>query len=176
VNGVMRFLVASDRETWPEYTGLIHKHIVPGVAFSQDAKRQLKEITEDACNRIGIMNGPVYFQMKVADDHPYIIEMTPRLDGCHMWNLLRRSCGVNLMKLTFSHLLVDDVSELNQNTGESKPMELVFWCQEPHTVMDRAALELPKDAEYHFYYYETGDTIRPVNGRYDKIGYYIRSL
>lgn len=176
VNGVMRFLVASDRETWPEYTGLIHKHIVPGVAFSQEAKLQLKEIAEDACNRIGIMNGPVYFQMKVMNDHPYIIEMTPRLDGCHMWNLLNRSCSVNLMRLTFLHLLQDDVSELNNWNGECTPMELVFWCQEPHTVMNRDELELPFDVEDHFYYYETGDTIRPVNGRYDKIGYYIRKL
>lgn len=176
VNGVLRFLTASDRDTWPEYTGLIHRHIVPGKAFSPLAAKRMKAVLQDACNRIGILNGPVYFQMKVADDRPFIIEMTPRLDGCHMWNLLARATGVNLMRLTFGHLLFDDLSELDRAFPAVKPMELVFWCQKPGTTMDRSRLELPGDAVDHFYYYETGDFIRPVNGRFDKIGYYIRNL
>ncbi len=176
VNGALRFLVASDRDTWPEYTGLIHRHIVPGSAFSQEAAERMKSVVQDACSRIGILNGPVYFQIKVSGDRPYIIEMTPRLDGCHMWNVLERATGVNLMRLCFRHLLCGDVSELDKWDGTVRPMELVFWCQVPGTAMDRAKLELPEDAVYHFYYYETGDRIRPVNGRYDKIGYYIRNL
>lgn len=176
VNGVLRFIVASDRDTWPEYTGLIHRHIVPGKNFSKEAERRMKRVLQDACSRIGILNGPVYFQMKVTDDQPYIIEMTPRLDGCHMWNILERATGVNLMRLAFKHLLFNDVSELDKMTDTVQQMELVFWCQEPNTYMDRSKLELPEDSAYHFYYYETGDFIRPVNGRYDKIGYYIRNL
>lgn len=176
VNGVLQFVVASDRDTWPEYTGLIHRHIVPGRAFSKKAEDGMKRILQDACNRIGILNGPVYFQMKVMGDRPYIIEMTPRLDGCHMWNILARATGVNLMQLTFRHLLFDDVSELAKWSGNVVPMELVFWCQKPKTYMDREKLELPEDAVDYFYYYENGDYIRPVNGRYDKIGYYIRKL
>jgi biotin carboxylase len=175
-NGVLRFMVASDRETWPEYTGLIHKHVVPGKSFAPETERLMKQVLQDACNRIGILNGPVYFQMKVMDERPYIIEMTPRLDGCHMWNLLARATGVNLMRLTFGHLLFDDLSELDRAFPQVKPMELVFWCQKPGTTMDRSRLELPADAVDHFYYYETGDFIRPVNGRFDKIGYYIRNL
>lgn len=176
VNGVLRFMVASDRETWPEYTGLIHKHTVPGVSFSPETERDMKRILQNACNRIGILNGPVYFQMKVMDGRPYIIEMSPRLDGCHMWNILARASGVNLMRLVFAHLLANDVSELDRAFPQVKPMELVFWCQKPGTYMDRSTLELPADAVDSFYYYETGDFIRPVNGRFDKIGYYIRNL
>ena len=176
VNGVLRFVVASDRDTWPEYTGLIHRHIVPGREFSRETEQQIKRVMEDACNRVGILNGPVYFQMKISEDKPYIIEMTPRLDGCHMWRILEMATGVNLMRLTFRHLLFNDVSELDTWDGSVRQMELVFWCQKPKTVMDRASLALPDDALYHFYYYETGELIRPVNGRFDKIGYYIRAM
>ncbi|MBE6768598.1 MAG: ATP-grasp domain-containing protein [Ruminococcaceae bacterium] len=177
VDGEIRFLVASDRDTWPEYTGLIHKHIVPAQALSAVGYERLKDVVTDACRRVGIKNGPAYFQIKVeAGDYPYIIEMTPRLDGCHMWKILSMATGINLMKLAFEHLLNGDTSELDKEIGEVKPMELVFWCQKPHTTMDRSTLELPEDALHHFYYYNTGDTIRPVNGRYDKIGYYIRKL
>lgn len=80
------------------------------------------------------------------------------------------------MQLTFRHLLFNDISELDKMVDRIKPMELVFWCQEPKTYMDRDKLELPEDAVYHFYYYETGSFISPINGRYDKIGYYIRKL
>lgn len=176
VDGSCRFVAISDRDTWPEYTGLIHKHILPTKALSPKAQLFVKDIVEEACQRVGITNGPAYFQMKVENDTPYIIEMTPRLDGCHMWNVLSRSTGVNLMKLAFEHLLLADVSELDKLNSEPKPMELVFWCQKPNTVMDRSAFELPEDAVYHYYYYEDGAVIRPVNGRFDKVGYYIRHL
>ncbi len=176
VNGVLRLMVASDRDTWPQYTGLIHRHVVPGKKFSKEAEKKMERIMEEACNRLGILNGPVYFQMKVTGNQPYIIEMTPRLDGCHMWNLLERATGINMMQLVFKHLLYNDVSELNIAAEKVTPMELVFWCQEPETYMDRSKLELPKDAVYHFYYYKNREKIRPVNGRYEKIGYYIRYL
>lgn len=176
VNGVLRFMVASDRDTWPEYTGLIHKHIVPGKEFSQETERRMRCVIQEACNRIGILNGPVYFQMKVMEEQPYIIEMTPRLDGCHMWKVLEKATKVNLMQLIFRHLMYDDVSALDKMSDKVKQMELVFWCQEPKTYMDQSKLELPNDALDYFYYYKDGDYIRPVNGRYDKIGYYIRNL
>ncbi|MEY8412517.1 ATP-grasp domain-containing protein [Lachnospiraceae bacterium 62-26] len=175
VDGVMKFLAASDRKTWPEYTGLIHKHIVPCRAISENAKRELFSIVTEACNRIGIINGPVYFQMKVEGDHPYIIEMTPRLDGCHMWNILNKATGINLMKLVFEHLLYGNTSELDKKF-RMNPMELVFWCQKPNSYMDRSVFELPEDAVEYFYYYNNGDFVRPVNGRFDKVGYYIRNL
>lgn len=176
VNGVLKLLVASDRDTWPQYTGLIHRHVVPGKKFSKEAENRMARILEEACNRLGILNGPVYFQMKVTGNQPYIIEMTPRLDGCHMWNILERATGINMMRLVFKHLLYNDVSELNKAAEKVTPMELVFWCQEPGTYMDRSKLELPMDEVYHFYYYKNGEKIRPVNGRYEKIGYYIRHL
>lgn len=175
VNGELKYLVASDRETWPEYTGLIHKHIVPSKTVNQEAKKEMLDIVIDACHRVGIENGPVYFQMKVEANHPYIIEMTPRLDGCHMWNILEKATGMNLMKLVFEHLLYGNTSELEKE-HEIKPMELVFWCQKPHSYMDRSVFELPNDSLEHFYYYENGDFVRPVNGRFDKVGYYIRNL
>lgn len=176
VDGKLNYLVASDRETWPKYTGLIHKHIVPSKSLDIKTQMRIKKIFEAACQRLGIMNGPIYFQMKLEKQKPYIIEMTPRLDGCHMWNILSRATGVNLMKLVFEHLLYDDTSELAKKSDNIIPMELVFFCQRPKTKMDQNAFEIPKDAKYHFFYYQTGDYIRPVNGKFDKVGYYIRNL
>lgn len=175
VDGELKYLIASDRETWPEYTGLIHKHILPSRTVNELVMEKMRKIVVDACCRVGIKNGPVYFQMKVENDHPYIIEMTPRLDGCHMWNILEKSTNVNLMKLVFEHLLYGDISELEKEQS-TKPMELVFWCQKPNSYMDRSKFDLPDDAIEYFYYYKNGDYVRPVNGKFDKVGYYIRNI
>lgn len=176
LEGRLVFLVASDRDTWPEYTGLIHKHIVPSKVLEKETVKQIKEIFEDACNRVGIMNGPVYFQMKLESQTPYIIEMTPRLDGCHMWNILTRATGVNLMRLVFEHLLYGKTTELDKLKTEIQPMELVFFCQKPNSVMNRSAFVVPEDAVDSFFYYDNGAYVRPVNGRFDKVGYYIHNI
>ncbi len=175
VNRKLRYFVVSDRETWPEYTGLIHKHVVPAATLAKGIADKIKKIIEEACRKIGIQDGPVYSQMKLDGQSPYIIEMTPRLDGCHMWNILSRVSGINLMKLTFEHLLYGDTSELNNEKDKMTPMELVFFCQKPNTIMDRSVFKVPEDAVDLFWYYNTGDYVRPVNGRFDKVGYYIRN-
>ena len=175
VDGRLRFLAASDRVTWPEYTGLIHRHVVPARAVGMMEDSRLRDTVLDACRRVGIQNGPVYFQIKLEKGHPYIIEMTPRLDGCHMWNVLQKAAGVNLMKLVFEHLLFGRVDEL-QKLRAVRPMELVFWCQKPGSQMERGVFKLPRDAVEHFYYYQNGEYVRPVNGKFDKVGYYIRKL
>lgn len=175
VNGEIPIVIVSDRDTWPQFTGLIHKHIVPTRTLNQTVVNEIKMMMQDVCKRVGITNGPLYAQIKVEDNHPYIIEMTPRLDGCHMWNILAKATGLNLLKLCFEHLLSNDTSELKNMRDTVDNYELVFFCQEPNTVMDCSKFTVPDDAEYYFYYYKTGDIIRPVNGLYDKVGYYIHS-
>ncbi|MFU0790282.1 ATP-grasp domain-containing protein [Virgibacillus proomii] len=178
VNGELVFLIPSDRQTWPEYTGLIHKHIVPSVNLAGDISDKMKLIIEKACSKLGINNGPVYTQMKLEQGIPYIIEITPRLDGCHMWKILTYYTGVNLIKLTFQHLLENDVSELNKqydNYRDSYVLE--FICQKPKTAASYTDFENEiRNALYSFNYYNPGDIIRPVNGRFEKIGYFINKV
>jgi biotin carboxylase len=174
VDGELKFIVASDRETWPQYIGLIHKHIVPANSLNEDQFKLLKDIVEKACIKIGIENGPAYFQVKLENGSPYIIEITPRLDGCHMWALLTYHTGINLLKLTFDHLLKNDFSELDKGPVFSKGYELNFFCQAPNTVIKQEEFSIPSNALEHFFYYNSGETIRPINGKYEKIGYVIQ--
>lgn len=175
VNGEIVFLVPSDRETWPQYTGLIHKHIVPTENLDKETSIELVNIIESACQKLGISNGPVYAQMKLEQGKPYIIEITPRLDGCHMWNLLRYYSGMNLLTLTLQHLLSNDISELVKFNKDSKDSYILeFICQEPNSAADYSAYQNEVDKSlYNFNYYKQGEKIRPVNGKYEKIGYFI---
>lgn len=174
VDGKIRFLEVSDRITWEKYVGLIHKHVIPTKSLSEKGMEKLYSLAERTCNKIGILNGPVYFQVMVEDDTPYIIEVTPRLDGCHMWKLIERSTGFNILKLTYDHLLYNDVSELKKVAHPKETFTLEFICQEPNTKADYSDYIENKESSIDYYqYYEQGETIRPVNNKYEKIGYFI---
>lgn len=173
--GKLKFLVVSDRVTWPQFTGLIHKHIIPSKIIS-NSDTELNNIIENACVKLGINNGPVYFQMKVENGKPYIIEVTPRLDGCHMWSLIKQSTGFDILKLTWQHLIENNIDELNNANAELKPMQLEFFCQEPNTIFNINKFNVPSDSLKSYFYYNNGEQVRPVNGKYDKVGYFIQKL
>lgn len=175
INGEVKYLIVSDRDTWPQYTGLIHKHVVPSKVTTNEIYEKIKSIIDNACNKLNIKNGPVYAQMKLEGELPYIIEITPRLDGCHMWNILTHYTGVNLLKLTFEHLLNNDISELdNEYKYKIQPYTLEFICQKPNTLASYIEFKNQiTNSISSFNYYKQGDNIRPINGVFDKIGYFI---
>ncbi|TQS71170.1 ATP-grasp domain-containing protein [Ornithinibacillus gellani] len=175
VNGEVVYLETSDRETWSKYTGLIHKHVVPAKNCTSQCMNKINKIVNNACEKLGISNGPVYAQMKMEGDTPYIIEITPRLDGCHMWKILSYYSGMNLLKLTFNHLINNDISELNKvNNVTNSEHVLEFICQEPNTKANFSNYQNEiSNSIYSFNYYNPGDTIREINGQYEKIGYFI---
>lgn len=174
VDGNVVFMVPSDRETWPEFQGgLIRKHIVPSQFNNPILNRNLQELVQRTAARLGIKNGPLYFQIKLEDNEPYIIEVTPRLDGCHMWNILEYYTGVNLIKLTFEHLLNGSTQELQKYVDPVSKYSLEFICEEPNTYIDYSKYKIPSKALESLNYYDNGDLIRPINGRFEKVGYFI---
>lgn len=175
VNGKLVYMAISDRVTWSEYTGLIHKHVLPSKLTNYKTEESVKSLLERASQKINIKNGPVYAQMKVEEELPYIIEITPRLDGCHMWKVIDKSAGVNLLDLTFEHLIHNDTTQINQmDIKEIVPHTLEFICQSPNTA---ASYENTKHTSKSFIdgfnYYQEGDLVRSINGKYEKIGYVI---
>lgn len=174
VDGKIKFLEESDRETWPDYTGLIHRHVIPSKELPSSQREKLHEIIEKTCNKLEILNGPFYVQMKLEGTMPYIIEITPRLDGCHMWNLLNNYCETNLLTTTFNHLLENNTESLSNYSPKDGTYYLEFICQVPKTKADYSNFKNElNDSIDSFLYYEQDQTIRPVNGKFDKIGYFI---
>ncbi|WHY55225.1 ATP-grasp domain-containing protein [Peribacillus simplex] len=174
VDGDVAFMVTSDREVWSEYQGgLIHKHVVPSRVTNSQINNNLIDLVSRTAKKLGVTNGPLYFQIKLSDNLPYIIEVTPRLDGCHMWNLLKHYTGVNLIKLTFEHLLFGKTEELQNFKHSSSEYILEFVCEEPNTIVDNSKYDIPSNALSSMKYYNNGDLIRPINGQFEKIGYFI---
>ena len=115
----------------------------------------------------------MYFQMMHNDEDVHIIELTPRLDGCHIWRLIRSYAGVDLLKLTFDQLFGKNIQPEPVFTNGNL-QGLYFLSQEPHMKFECADFEVPEGCRYHEYYYENGDKVRPLNKIFEKVGYYIK--
>ncbi len=167
-NKELIFALVSDRISFTEFPGgIIKKHLLP-TRFSQEVIDKIKDLVKRVLDKLEIYNGPAYFQIKVVDDEPYIIEVTPRLDGCHMWRLIKTYCNVDLLDMSFKHLLGQEVI----CNPEVKPgnYTLEFMCQPPRTkVLEHNV----KEGIYTRWYYDIGDEVRELNGYMEKCGYNI---
>lgn len=174
-NGRMVFVLVSDRYAFDEYPGgIIKEHRVPSSFAAKSVQARTIDLAERICSRIGIDNGPCYFQIKLRNGiEPVILEVTPRLDGCHMWNLIKHYCGADLLDACFRHLLYNE-----------QVLDVKFFMPETEYSLEflsgssggsfRLADFDTRDAEFLASYYEDGDTIHRVNGYIEKCGYIIR--
>lgn len=172
INGKVEVLIISDRVVWQGHQiGLIHKHRVPSAFVKADSKKRIEELVTDVIKRIGITNGPVYFQIKLSHDTPKLIEVTPRLDGCHMWRLIKYASGFDFLEASMNHLLNGEIPEdVSHTINDTWTLE--FLCQKPGTsfAADNHALDGSTLIEW---YYQDGVAVTPVNGVLEKCGYKI---
>lgn len=173
-DGELKFYLISDRKIWDEYPGgIIHEHIIPS-KYEKDLRISgaIRELVTGVLDATGIKNGPAYFQIKISTEGiPYLIEVTPRLDGCHMWRLIRYSTGIDLLKASMDLLL--DKGYTQSGEFEVKPYSLEFLCSEPGTEFNKDNYTVP-DHEYLCWYYEDGQKINRMNGYFEKCGYVIK--
>lgn len=173
-DGQMRLALISDRLSYEEFPGgIIRGHRIPSLIDPETHDRAI-DLARRIAERLEIRNGPCYYQLKIdSDNRPVILEVAPRLDGCHMWKLIRQYCGVDLLDACFSHLLSDAPVLTAPVAYPDDRYEIVFTCKETGSRFDRSEYDC-EDAEEVFWYYETGDTVRRVNGFMEKGGYIIR--
>lgn len=183
VNGYMAggelvFAAISDRYAFDEYPGgIIREHILPSRRARGKTAEEVRDLVRRASIKLGITDGPSYCQIMIGEDgHPYMIEIAPRLDGCHMWRLIRYSCGVDLMDWCFSHLAEGvwpgDAEEAARAESAMAGCRLTFMSGLTGSTLDRADFDCA-GADFVCWYYKTGDTIRKLNGYIEKCGYMI---
>ncbi|MEW6285725.1 MAG: ATP-grasp domain-containing protein [Chloroflexota bacterium] len=173
VNGETVFNEVSDRLVVEGYTGgLPRGHIYPSVHCPENVRREVRKLTS-LCNRaLGIENGPVYYQAILTRNGPRIVEVTPRLDGCHMWRLIKTVSGVDLLEASVKCLLGESVPSLCVEE-DLRCRYLGFYYLPPGREFCRAEHPASACVEHLEYYYSDGETVRPINGYLEKVGYYI---
>lgn len=174
-DGELKFALVSDRIVFDEYPGgIIKEHLVPSSFADEEAKAETIDLVKRVAKKLGINNGPCYYQIKLnSENHPILLEVTPRLDGCHMWNLIKHYCGVDLLEASFQHLLENKKVMTDPIIFPKTEYKLTFNCKKTGAYFDREEYDC-SGAEYVFWYYETGEVVRKLNGFMEKGGYQIR--
>ena len=173
-DGELRFAIVSDRYAFDEYPGgIIKKHIIPSSFADKAAQEKTIDLAKRVASKIGVENGPFYCQIKLKNGtEPVILEITPRLDGCHMWNLIMHYCGADLLDACFRHLLEGEAVLTDNYDMPDEEYCLEFMSKESNATFKGADFDTSK-AEFVCSYYKDGDRVLKVNGYIEKCGYMI---
>jgi phosphoribosylamine-glycine ligase len=173
VNGKTVFNEVSDRLLVEGYAGGIPRgHIYPTVRCPDAMLAETRKLVE-TCNReLAIENGPMYFQVILTGHGPRIVEVTPRLDGCHMWRLIKMVSGVDLLEAGVKCLLGDAPVDLQCGNG-MQSRYLGFYYSPPDKEFHTTDHLPAGDVDHLEYYYADGEIVRPINGYLEKVGYFI---
>lgn len=153
--------------------GIPRGHLVPCHNVSKDMRAAARQLVRDVVASLQVANGCLYFQMKITPDGPKIIEIAPRLDGCHMWRLIYHARGFDFLAATVD-VLLGKAPDLSQRREDISLHELMFQQTPPGSIFQEVDFPVPANALYHEYRYTDGETVLPINGLMDVVGYYVR--
>lgn len=106
VDGEVNLFVPSDRHVWPgPMVGIPEGHSLPLREDTKVWETEFAALAKDVVRALGVKEGPLYFQAIFTENGPRIIEIASRLDGCHLWRLLKISLGIDLLDAVFGRLL-----------------------------------------------------------------------
>lgn len=157
--------------------GVPRGHLIPAVNVPEPDRAKALELVDQIIAAMGHRDGVLYFQMIMTPEGPRVVEIAPRLDGCHMWRLIKASHGIDLLAHAVDCLTGTAVpTHVTPLTGGDQPMELMFQQMAPGQPFSTARFPVPADAQYHEYRYADGETVRAVNGILEVVGYYVRAM
>lgn len=175
--GFLEAAVLSDRISWPGYPGgLIRMHHMP-CTISGKARENTLKLVREVVSELGIYSGPAYFQIKISQDKPRLIEVTPRLDGCHLWRIIRHAAGIDLLDLSV-RLLTGRAHEGSHSAtvtdlAARESWTLEFFCAPPGSLFAPEDYRVHPGSVHVEYYYGKGERVREINGYMEKCGYQI---
>ncbi len=178
IDGEVIFFQESDRISYDEYPGgIIKEHRIPSkhTPDDKDLEDDIRKMTQEAVNRLSIMNGPVYIQLKLEEKrNPKIIEFTPRLDGCHIWRLIEHYSGANILDATFKLLFgqKEEAKEALEEIDKNGKYILRFMTEEPNETLNKEEYDL-NGSLFFDWYYDEGEKVREINGFVERVGYKI---
>jgi len=154
-----------------EYFGLPKGHSIPIRSVPENNIQQAKEIVIELVEKLKIKDAVLYIQLKVTENGPKIIEVAPRLDGCHIWRLLKHARGYDLRQYAIDCLTGNKIN--HKVADENTNYTLKFHQLPTYTLFDESLLSFPENIEFNEYRYKKYEEIPAINGKLEVVGYYI---
>ena len=152
------------------YFGLPKGHGIPirniGIEHINEASSMVQEMVK----RLKIKDAILYVQMVDTKNGPKIIEVAPRLDGCHIWRLLSIARGYDLRGYAIDGLLGNKIIHKPIDNGS---YSLYFYQQPFGTPFRRLDWEMNPNVAYQEFRYHDGEPIVRINGKLEVVGYYV---
>lgn len=152
------------------FFGLPKGHGIPIRTVDETIVRKASEMVEKMIRTLNLENAILYVQMVATKDGPKIIEVAPRLDGCHIWRLIKFAKGYDLRGYAIKGLLGEKVEHIKADNGMHS---LYFYQTNYGKKFYKHDLELIEDNLYNELRYEDDQEILPINGTLEVVGYYI---
>lgn len=179
VEGAVMTMDITDRFVWEQFPGGILKKVVsPGaIGNSPENRTEIRNLIGRTVEKLGIRNGPVSFQIKIAAGGPKLIEVAPRVGGAHFWRVNKLRKGFDQLETLLSHLMGDvpPPDRFPSCLDDDAVWELEFFCDFPDVPFTPEKFDF-SGAEYVEWYYAPGEKIHRATGLYEKVGYLIRKL
>src|SRR5690554_7746632 len=154
-----------------EYFGLPKGHRIPITYINDKQLKTAQTYVEKIVEKLNIENAVLYIQMKLKGDEPRVIEIAPRLDGCHIWRLIKHTRGIDLREFAIKCLLGEKIDVSNYITDVDNYAVLQFYHLPTTERFDLNKLNVIPNAYFSEYRYENGECIVPINGRLEVVGY-----
>jgi len=178
IDGELVYVQETDRISFDDFPGgIIKEHHIPSKYTSNDEKLKgkIENVVSESVKKLSIDDGPVYVQLKLEDKkEPKLIEIAPRLDGCHLWRLIKNYCGVDLLDASFRLLFgqKDEAKKALKEESKKSDHKLIFMTEKPDEKVTKEKYDV-EDSLFVEWYYEEDEKVREVNGFMEKIGYRI---
>ena len=149
--------------------GLPRAHVLPSQAASGPEAAAVEALLGKVVAALGIRQGPVYAQLKLTPGGPRLLEVSPRLDGCHLWRLVRAATGIDLLAAT-AGLLGGRELPLDGAGGPVR-CTLQMLHRPPGAAFHEGDDAVSDGALARGYHYREGEVVRPVNGFMETVGW-----
>lgn len=154
--------------------GLPKGHSIPARDISRETILEAAKMTELLVEKLQIKNAVLYVQMVATQQGPKIIEVAPRLDGCHIWRLLLHARNYDLREYTVNCLTGNDAGvAIPCNIPDQPNYTLMFNQMPTGNTFLRERNPVPEGTVYNEYRYKDGEEVQPINGKLEVVGYYV---
>lgn len=175
-DGRIVFYEPSDRHVWDgPLPGVAQGHTMPSSWVAEyGVARELRDLVEGFVAALDVRDGPLYFQLKLTARGPRIIEVAPRLDGCHLWRLIHALYGVDLLHCCWARLMGSELPSLAR-AAAGRQATLWFHLVPPSRPVDVPALAAGNDEGVVFeeFHLDVAGMPRDTNGIVSRAGYRI---
>ena len=173
VDGIVKFFLPSDRIVWDgPAVGVPAAHALPAEFLQPGDAEEIRRLVVATVDALGVTTGPLYFQLKMTAEGPRVIEIAPRLDGCHLWRLVEFATGFNILERCFD--LLAGASWVEASDDVAHAVRLDFLLGSPDQAFDPDQWPAPEARVlFEEHQVEPGALPRSINPVVTRLGYRI---